>query len=210
MLRFISMLGKFFQKPDPQDPNADRVPPGQHLTNGFPILTYGQTPSNLTPENWELRIWGEIEGEERILYWEDLMAFPQETVTADFHCVTRWSKLDVTWTGVRILRLLEEIKLSPQATAVMQHCSGGYTTNLVLDEFMRPENFLVHTLEGDPIPAEHGGPLRSLIPHLYAWKSAKWLTGLEFLSKDEPGFWERNGYHMRGEPFAEERYDGLF
>lgn len=199
------MIGKHFHQIAADDPQAARVPPGQHLTNGFPVLTYGQTPT-VTQESWQLRIWGEIAGEERILRWPDLMALPQQTVTADFHCVTRWSKLDVTWTGVRVTDLLGEVELLPTAKGVMQHCSGGYTTNLCLEDFLRPENLLVHTLEGEPLPAEHGGPLRSLVPHLYAWKSAKWLRGLEFLATNQPGFWERNGYHDRGDPWAEERY----
>ncbi len=203
------MIGKFFQKVDADHPQQDRVPPGQHLAKGFPVLTYGSTPS-IDPASWELRIWGEGVGEEQVLRWADLMALPQQTFTADFHCVTRWSKLNVTWTGVRIVDLLAGIGLAPQATAVMQHCYGGYTTNLSLDEFLRPENYIVHTLEGQPLPQDHGGPVRSLIPHLYAWKSAKWLNGLEFLAQDQPGFWERNGYHMRGEPWAEERYGSVF
>jgi DMSO/TMAO reductase YedYZ molybdopterin-dependent catalytic subunit len=199
------MVGKFFQKLAGDDPLRDRVPPGQYLTKGFPVLTYGSTPS-VDLENWQLRIWGEVAAGERILRWSDLMALPQQTVTADFHCVTRWSKLEVTWVGVRVVDLFQRIELSPRATAVMQHCYGGYTTNLLLEDFIRPDTYLVHTLEGDPIPPDHGGPLRSLVPHLYAWKSAKWLNGLEILAQDEPGFWERNGYHMRGEYWEEQRY----
>ncbi|MDX2273227.1 MAG: sulfite oxidase-like oxidoreductase [Cyanobacteriota bacterium] len=199
------MSGKFFQKVAEDDPNHGRIPPGQYLTKGFPVLTYGSTP-HLTLDRWQLRVWGEIEGGERVLSWDDLMALPPQTFTADFHCVTRWSKLDVTWTGVAITDLLSSIPLTSKAKAVMQHCEGGYTTNLLLDEFIRPDNYLVYQLAGDPIPPDHGGPVRSLVPHLYAWKSAKWLTGLEVLSTDQPGFWERNGYHMRGEPWAEERY----
>lgn len=203
------MAGKFFEKVAESTPNRDRIPPGQHLTRGFPVLTYGSTPQISTDE-WELRIWGEVEGGELSLKWSDLLDLPQETFTADFHCVTRWSKLDVTWTGVRIPDLLTKVTLTPQAKAVMQHCYGGYTTNLLLDDFLRPNNYLVHTLSGQPLPPDHGGPLRSIVPHLYAWKSAKWLQGLEILSTDQPGFWERNGYHMRGEPWAEERYSSSF
>lgn len=198
------MIGKHFQKVSEDDPNRARVPPGQYLTRGFPVLTYGQTPE-VTSETWRLRIWGEV-AEERLLRWDDLMALPQHRITADFHCVTRWSKLDVTWTGVRITDLLASVELQPSARAVMQHCTGGYTTNLLLEDFLQPENLLVHTLEGQPLPAQHGGPLRSLIPHLYAWKSAKWLEGLEVLAENQPGFWERNGYHDRGDPWAEERF----
>ncbi len=199
------MPGKYFQKVSPDDPNRDRVPPGQHLTRGFPVLTYGPTP-NVNLEDWELKIWGEIEGDEQVWRWSDLMALPQTTFTADFHCVTRWSKLDVTWTGVKISDLFAAISLTTKAQAIMQHAYGGYTTNLELDDFISPENYLVHTLEGQPLPVDHGGPVRSIVPHLYAWKSAKWLHGIEVLAYDQPGFWERNGYHMRGEPFAEERF----
>ena len=199
------MIGKHFQKVAEDDPNHARIPPGQYLTQGFPVLTYGQTPE-VTQDSWQLRIWGEIEGPERILSWSDLMALPQHTLTTDFHCVTRWSKLDVIWTGVRVTDLLQDVQILSTAQGILQHCSGGYTTNLSLEDFVRPDNFLVHTLEGKPLPAEHGGPLRSLVPHLYAWKSAKWLSGLEFLAQPQAGFWERNGYHDRGDPWTEERY----
>ncbi|MEN9230958.1 MAG: sulfite oxidase-like oxidoreductase [Thermostichus sp. DG02_5_bins_236] len=201
------MVGKFFQKLAGEDPLSSRVPPGQYLARGFPVLTYGETPV-IRPEEWQLRIWGAI-AKEVVLTWEELLALPQQTFTADFHCVTRWSKLDVTWTGVRIPDLLASVSIRPEAKAVMQHCYGGYTTNLTLEEFIRPENYIVHTLEGEPIPVDHGGPVRTLVPHLYAWKSAKWISDLEFLTEDQPGFWERNGYHMRGEPWAEERFSDL-
>jgi DMSO/TMAO reductase YedYZ molybdopterin-dependent catalytic subunit len=134
------------------------------------------------------------------------MALPQSEFTADFHCVTTWSKLDVTWRGVRVTDLMAQLAVEPAAAHVMLHCYGGYTTNLALADFNRPENFLAHTLFGEPLPAEHGGPMRLVVPHLYAWKSAKWISGLEFLADPALGFWERNGYHHRGEPWAEERY----
>lgn len=197
------MPGKFFTKPEPDQ--GARVPPGQYLAKGFPVLSYGETPQ-ISTEKWLLKVWGLVD--ERSFDWSDLMNLPQQDFTADFHCVTRWSKLDVTWTGVKITDFLDALNIDPKATHVLQHCYGGYTTNLSLADFARPENFLAHTLEGEPLPAEHGGPLRSVVPHLYAWKSAKWLNGIEFLDRDEPGFWERNGYHMRGEPWAEQRYGG--
>jgi DMSO/TMAO reductase YedYZ molybdopterin-dependent catalytic subunit len=134
------------------------------------------------------------------------MAMPQTEFTADFHCVTTWSKLDVTWTGVRVTDFLREVDLDPAAVHVMQHCYGGYTTNIALDDLMRDENFFAHTLVGEPLPADHGGPLRLVVPHLYAWKSAKWINGLEFLDQPALGFWERNGYHHRGDPWAVQRY----
>jgi DMSO/TMAO reductase YedYZ molybdopterin-dependent catalytic subunit len=195
------MLGKFFQKPPPE--LQDRVPPGQHLAKGFPVLTYGDTPI-VDRSNWQLRVWGLATA--ITFSWDDIMAMPQSSFTADFHCVTTWSKLDVQWSGVKVTDLMRQIELDPKAVHLMEHCYGGYTTNIAIDDFLREENFLAHTLFGEPLPAEHGGPLRLVVPHLYAWKSAKWLNGLEFLDHEALGFWERNGYHRRGEPFAEERY----
>ncbi|MGI0491307.1 sulfite oxidase-like oxidoreductase [Alkalinema pantanalense CENA528] len=195
------MLGKFFHKPS--DELRDRVPPGQHLATGFPVLTYGDTPS-VSAENWQLKVWGLAQ--ERTISWHDLLAMPQSEFTADFHCVTTWSKLDVQWRGVKVTDFMQAIEVDPKAVHVMQHAYGGYTTNLALEDFIREENFFAHTLYGEPLPSPHGGPVRLVVPHLYAWKGAKWINGLEFLDRQELGFWERNGYHHRGEPFAEERY----
>ncbi|TAF57680.1 MAG: sulfite oxidase-like oxidoreductase [Oscillatoriales cyanobacterium] len=197
------MLGKFFKKPDSSQ--GDRVPPGQHLTNGFPIMTYGSTP-DIDLATWEFKVWGLAEP--KTFRWDDLMALPQHEFTADFHCVTRWSKLDVPWRGFKVQDFLALLTIDPTAKHVMQHCYGGYTTNIALKDLDRPDNFFAFELEGEPLPPEHGGPLRLVVPHLYAWKSAKWINGLEFLSQEELGFWERNGYHSHGEPFAEERYSG--
>ncbi len=197
------MPRKFFEKPTPDQ--GDRVPPGQYLAKGFPVLSYGETPQISTDE-WLFKVWGLVES--RSFDWSDFMNLPQQDFTADFHCVTRWSKLDVQWTGVKVTDFLDAINLDPQATHILQHCYGGYTTNLSLADFARPENFFAHTLNGAPLPPDHGGPLRLVVPHLYAWKSAKWIKGIEFLDHDQEGFWERNGYHMRGEPWAEERYGG--
>lgn len=193
------MLGKFFRK----DPDNPRVPPGQSVTERFPVLTYGPTP-RVAEEELELRIFGLVD--ERRLSWQDLMELPQTEMTKDFHCVTTWSKLDVTWTGILTTDLLSVLAPEPNASHIMFHCYGGYTTNLRLDDFTAEGCMLAHKLEGDAIPTEHGGPLRAIIPHLYAWKSAKWLSGIEFMDADKAGFWERNGYHMRGDPFKEERY----
>jgi DMSO/TMAO reductase YedYZ molybdopterin-dependent catalytic subunit len=195
------MIGKFFQKPTGSD--SDRVPPGQYLTKGFPIMTYGQTP-HIDRDSWQLKVWGLATG--TTFAWEDLMSLPQYDFTADFHCVTRWSKLDVQWRGVKVSDLMQGLEIDPAAKFVMQHCYGGYTTNLPLEDFLKSENFFAHTLSGEPLPIEHGGPLRLVVPHLYAWKSAKWINGLEFLDRNVSGFWERNGYHDRGEPWTEERY----
>ncbi|NJO73742.1 MAG: sulfite oxidase-like oxidoreductase [Leptolyngbyaceae cyanobacterium RM1_406_9] len=199
------MLGKFFQKPGPE--LQDRVPPGQHLTKGFPVLTYGQTPT-VNLENWEFKVWGLAKPV--TFNWSDFMQMPQSNFTADFHCVTTWSKLDVQWTGVKVMDFMKSVEIDPKVAHIMEHCYGGYTTNIALEDFLREENFFAHTVFGDPLPSDHGGPLRLVVPHLYAWKSAKWINGLEFLDHEELGFWERNGYHRRGEPWAEERYRGRF
>ncbi len=192
---------KFFEKPGAD--LADRVPPGQHLAKGFPVLTYGDTPQ-VSTDDWQFTVSGLAQAKK--FSWQDFMQLPQSEFTADFHCVTTWSKLDVTWRGVKVTDFLKEIEVDPEALHVMEQCYGGYTTNISLEDFVREENFFAHTLFGEPLPAEHGGPMRLVVPHLYAWKSAKWINGLEFLPKVELGFWERNGYHERGEPFAEERY----
>lgn len=194
-------MGKFFEKPGAE--LSHRIPPKQHLAKGFPVMTYGETPLVQTAD-WALRVWGKAEP--TTFVWQDLMAMPQGEFTADFHCVTHWSKLDVQWVGVRVTDLMARVSLQPDATHVLLHCYGGYTTNLTLDDFVRAENFFAHTLFGEPLPVEHGGPLRLVVPHLYAWKSAKWICGLEFLDREALGFWERNGYHRRGEPWQEERY----
>ncbi|QLG11689.1 sulfite oxidase-like oxidoreductase [Deinococcus sp. D7000] len=196
------MLAKFFKKP--ADDMGGRVPPGQSLTARFPVLTYGPA-QHYDAAEVVVRITG-LAGE-KTFTWADLLALPQTTLTYDIHCVTHWSKLDTEWTGVRVTDLMEHIQLDPAATYVMQHSVGGYTTNLSLADFTRSENLLAHTFNGEPLTAEHGGPLRLVVPHLYFWKSAKWLTGLEFMAADQPGFWEKNGYHMRGDPWAEQRYD---
>lgn len=197
----MNQIGKFFRKPESEE--SERVPPGQYLTKGFPIMTYGQTP-HIDRSKWQLRVWGLVA--EKTLSWADLMALPQHEFTADFHCVTRWSKLDVRWQGVKVSDFMTLLAVEPAAKYVLQHCYGGYTTNLPLADFLNPGNFFAHTLLDEPLPLEHGGPLRLVVPHLYAWKSAKWINGLEFLAEDERGFWERNGYHDRGEPWTEERY----
>lgn len=195
------MLGKFFKKPTADD--SARVPPGQYLTKGFPVLTYGETPQ-VSIENWQLKILGLATP--KTFTWSDLMAMPQSHFTADFHCVTHWSKLDVQWTGIKVTDFMKFVEVEPQAVHIMQYCYGGYTTNISIEDFLREENFFAHRVFDEPLPPDHGGPLRLVVPHLYAWKSAKWINGLEFLDHEELGFWEQNGYHKRGEPWAEERY----
>ncbi len=194
-------MGKYFRKPNTSE--KQRVPPDQHLANRFPVLTYGETPQ-VASEDWQLKVWGLVK--EQTFIWSDILALPQTTFITDFHCVTHWSKLDVSWVGFAVSDFMQLVDLEPSVTHVMQHCYGGYTTNLTLDDFLQEQTFLAHTLDGQPLPVEHGGPLRLVVPHLYAWKSGKWINGLEFLDHEKLGFWEANGYHRRGALWAEERY----
>ncbi|VXD18706.1 sulfite oxidase-like oxidoreductase [Planktothrix paucivesiculata] len=195
------MLGEFFSKPTSDQ--SDRVPPKQHLSKGFPVLTYGETPQ-VSIENWELKVWGLVQP--KTFNWSEIMAMPKTNFTADFHCVTHWSKLDVQWTGIKVTDFMQFVEVDPQAIHIMEHCYGGYTTNILMADFLREENFFAYQLFDEPLPADHGGPLRLVVPHLYACKSGKWINGLEFLEHEQLGFWELNGYHKRGEPWAEERY----
>jgi DMSO/TMAO reductase YedYZ molybdopterin-dependent catalytic subunit len=184
--------------------NGLRVPPGQHLTNGFPVLSYGETPS-ISLDQWKLKIYGRVE-KEVVLNWQEFTALPKIQVTADFHCVTTWSRLDNLWEGVATGEILKLVKVKPESKFVLIHCYGGYTTNLPLEDFLKPPALLAVQWEGKPLEPDHGGPCRLVIPHLYAWKSAKWVNGIELLSQNQRGFWERNGYHNYGDPWKEERY----
>ena len=195
------MLGNFFKKP--KDDMDGRIPPGQSLTTRFPVLTYGPAP-RYRLEDVSIKVSGLATP--RTFSWTELSALPQTTLTYDIHCVTHWSKLDTTWTGIAVPDLMTLIEPMPEATHVMIHSVGGYTTNLALSDFVLPANLLASRFDDKPLETEHGGPLRLVVPHLFFWKSAKWISGLEFISADAPGFWERNGYHMRGDPFKEERY----
>ena len=183
---------------------ADRLPPGQYLTEKWPVLHYGGVPK-VDLATWTLTLNGLVASPKTLSYAE-FKALPRRTVKRDIHCVTRWSLLDSEWEGVPVSEVMKLIELQPSATHVMVHGERGYTTNLSLDDFLRDENMLVDTRNGEPIPPEHGWPLRLFVPHLYFWKSAKWLRGFEFMSADKPGFWEQYGYHMRGDPWQEERY----
>ena len=183
---------------------ADRLPPGQYLTEKWPVLHYGSVP-RVDLATWTFSMNGLVQAPVH-LSREEFMKLPRRTVKADVHCVTRWSMLDSTWEGVPVTELMKLVELKPEATHVMAHAEQGFTANLSLDDFLRDENMLVDTRNGEPISAEHGWPLRLFVPHLYFWKSAKWLRGLEFMQADRPGFWEQYGYHMRGDPWQEERY----
>ncbi|RTH02631.1 sulfite oxidase-like oxidoreductase [Thermus scotoductus] len=182
----------------------ERIPPGQFVTERFPILTYGEEP-RVSPEEWRFSLFGLVE-EPFTLTYPELLRLPQVEVVRDFHCVTRWSRLDVAWRGVRVRDLLLRAKPKPQAVAALVHSYGGYTTNLFLEDLLREDVLLAHTLFDKPLPLERGGPVRLVVPHLYAWKSAKWVRGIELLDHLELGFWEKLGYHFRGDPWREERF----
>jgi DMSO/TMAO reductase YedYZ molybdopterin-dependent catalytic subunit len=184
--------------------DAGRVPPGQYLTDDFPVLSAGPTPH--TPlEKWtfSIRQGGDTS---RSWSWAEIRDLPEEEVTADIHCVTRWSKLDTRWQAVSVDTLLAQVE--HQARYVLAFCDGGYTTNLPLADVSGGQAWLAYGYDGSPLPPEHGGPARLLVPHLYFWKSAKWVRGLELLGADEPGFWERYGYNNYGDPWREQRYAG--
>jgi len=184
----------------------DRMPPGQTLTQGFPVLHDGSVPYYRDMSKWDLRIFGLVENEVQLSY-KQFMALPRREFRNDIHCVTTWSKLDNVWEGVAASTVMEQVKLLPEAAYVMLHAEHGWTTNLPLDDFLRETSFLGMKHNGEPLTPEHGYPVRMVVPHLYFWKSAKWLRGIEFTGQDKPGFWERNGYHMYGDPFKEQRYD---
>jgi DMSO/TMAO reductase YedYZ molybdopterin-dependent catalytic subunit len=179
-----------------------RVPPGQYLTQRFPVLTYGRNPK-YDLDNWSLSIDGQVE-QPYAITWAELNALPQHEITVDIHCVTRWSKLDTTWVGVKASDLLDRAK--PTGTHVMAHSDGGYTTNIPLDALYDDDVLVAHTFDGKPLEHDHGAPLRLLVPKRYFWKSAKFLRRLEVMPKDKEGFWELNGYHNDADPWKEQRH----
>ncbi len=181
-----------------------RLPPGQYLVSGFPVLSAGPTPHTPLSE-WTFSIIGEID-QPRSWTWEEFTALPVETVTKDIHCVTKWSKFDTTWKGVPVDTLLEGVDTS--AEHVLAFCDGGYTTNLPLEDVTGGKAWVAYEYDGQPLEPQHGGPARLLVPHLYFWKSAKWVRGLQLMAEDKPGFWETYGYHMYGDPWREQRYSG--
>lgn len=185
-------------------PGTDRLPPGQYLTRGFPVLDLGIRP-RFDPDRWTLKVHGEVENPLEWT-WEELRALPSVEQTADFHCVTRWSKYDVRWRGVPFRHVAELVRPKPEARHVIAVCGDGYTTNLPLEAMLDEDVLLAYELEGEPLPIEHGGPLRTLVPKRYAWKSAKFLRELRFTAQDEPGYWEVRGYHNEADPWREERF----
>jgi DMSO/TMAO reductase YedYZ molybdopterin-dependent catalytic subunit len=181
-----------------------RLPPGQYLVDGFPVLSAGPTPRTPLSE-WTFSITGEVDQPGRWT-WEELTALPAETVTKDIHCVTKWSKFDTAWRGVSVDVLLAGVDTA--AEYVMAFSDGGYTTNLPLEDVTGGKAWVAYEYDGRPLEPQHGGPARLLVPHLYFWKSAKWVRGLELMAEDAPGFWETYGYHMYGDPWREQRYSG--
>lgn len=183
---------------------TDRVPPGQYVTDDFPVLSAGPTPLILT-ENWRFTLTTEND-EELTWNWDEFQELPHEQVTVDIHCVTKWSKLDTGWEGVSLDTLLAGVKTSARFALAYSH--GGYTTNLPLADLTGGKAWVAFNYDGAPLRPEHGGPARLLVPHLYFWKSAKWVQGLRLLDQESPGFWESYGYHIYGDPWKEQRYAG--
>ncbi|MBO3746821.1 sulfite oxidase-like oxidoreductase [Streptosporangiaceae bacterium NEAU-GS5] len=181
-----------------------KLPPGQYLVHDFPVLSAGPTP-RIPLDRWEFTIETET-GEKHRWSWQDLMALPSETPTVDLHCVTKWSKLGTTWQGVSLDVLFEDVATT--ADYALVHAYGGYTTNLPLEDLLDGKAWIAYQFDGEELESEHGGPARLLVPHLYLWKSAKWVRGIQMTQDDEPGFWESVGYHNYGDPWREQRYWG--
>ena len=200
----MSSVSRGFRGRRRDEAQADRIPPGQYLVGDFPVLSAGPTPHTPLSE-WSFSIRGRVEPE-RTWSWEELRALPSETPTRDIHCVTRWSKLDTTWEGVAVDTLLEGVDV--RGAYVTAFCDGGYTTNLEMEDVTGGKAWVAYSYDGRPLEPEHGGPARLLVPHLYFWKSAKWVRGLAVTERDEMGFWEGLGYHNHGDPWREQRYWG--
>ncbi|MBI3664945.1 MAG: sulfite oxidase-like oxidoreductase [Acidobacteria bacterium] len=183
-----------------------RLPPGQSLTLKWPVLHEGRILA-FDPDRWDFQVRGQVENPLR-LTWRQFGKLPQLRVVADFHCVTAWSKFDNEWTGVPFRAIAEMARPLPKARHVMVHADPGYTTNVPLDDLMHDNVLFALAHAPEPLTPEHGAPLRLVVPHLYAWKSAKWVRGLDFIEEDRPGYWEKVGYHMYGDPFTEQRYRG--
>jgi DMSO/TMAO reductase YedYZ molybdopterin-dependent catalytic subunit len=196
----VSLVGG----PKANDERWRRLPPGQYLTEKWPVLHYGSVPT-VDLASWTFRVWGEVESP-FALTWDELQAMPRKKVRTDIHCVTRWSRLDAEFEGVPIQHILERAQLRPDARFVLAHAEQGYTANLPLAVLDDDDVLLADTADGAPLTPDHGYPLRLVVPKRYFWKSAKWLRGLELRPNDRPGFWERNGYHNEADPWREERF----
>ncbi len=181
-----------------------RLPPGQYHTERFPVLHVGDVPT-WDPATWDFRIFGAVAAERR-LSLDELQALPTTTITTDIHCVTKWSKFDTSWTGVKFTDVMALVDVAPAVAFVIGHAEYGYTANVPLADLAHDDVLLAWEYGGQPLEPQHGAPLRLVVPHLYFWKSVKWIRGIEFSTRDKPGFWERNGYHNYGDPFREQRY----
>jgi DMSO/TMAO reductase YedYZ molybdopterin-dependent catalytic subunit len=193
------------RKPLLQSHSATGVPPGQFITDKWPVLTFGTTPQ-IQLKNWRFLVFGLVEDEVE-LTWEQFLTLPQSSITADFHCVTQWTRLDNHWGGVLFKNVFKLIRPLPEAQYVMVHCFGDYSTNLSLRVLMEDDVIFAHSHDGTPLEPDHGGPLRLVIPKRYGWKSAKWVMALQFMANDEPGFWEAHDYDNNGNPWMEERFN---
>ena len=194
----------FFSRKRPEAPRP--LPPGQYTTRDFPVLSAGPTPR--TPlDKWDFSL--EYDGGVLARWtWDEMLALPRTKVHVDIHCVTKWTKFDTDWEGISIDTFLDAAKLEAPADYVMAFSDGGYTTNVPLEDLAEGKGMVAFNYDGAPLDPEHGGPARLLVPHLYFWKSAKWVRGLRFMDDDEPGFWEMYGYHLYGDPWKEQRYTG--
>ena len=191
------------KRPQPKRP----VPPGQYLEYGFPVLTAGPTP-RIPPDTWTFKLVGTTGEDLASWSWPQMQALLQTELLVDIHCVTKWSKQDTTWRGVTINTLLADAGITSPEPYVIAFCQGGYTTNLPTQDLLNDKCMVATEFDGKPLEPAHGGPARLLVPHLYFWKSAKWVRGLQFMDQDRPGFWENSGYHMYGDPWKEQRYWG--
>lgn len=190
----------------PKRASDPRIPPGQYLTRDFPVLSLGPTP-DVTVDNWKLEIEGLV-GSPKSFTWVEFQALPKTVMKTDIHCVTKWSKLETEWQGVSLDYLMELTKVSKSATHLIAHSFDGYSTNVPIADIKNGKAMVATSFENERITAPHGGPARLFVPHLYFWKSAKWLSKLEFTDSDRPGFWEARGYHNYGDPWKEQRYEG--
>ncbi|MCA1216326.1 MULTISPECIES: sulfite oxidase-like oxidoreductase [Bacillus] len=188
-----------------QTKQSERIPPNQNVTTKFPVLHTGNVPYYEDMSKWNLQVYGLVD-RPMLLSFEDIKAFPEAEVKNDIHCVTGWSRLDNIWKGIRAKDIAEKAGVHKEAGFVILHAEEGWTANLPLSDFTRETSLLAYAHNGEPLTPEHGYPLRGVFPHLYFWKSAKWLRGIQFTKENHPGFWEKNGYHMRGDPWKNERF----
>jgi DMSO/TMAO reductase YedYZ molybdopterin-dependent catalytic subunit len=203
--RFVSR-GFVGKRRSPEAAAANRVPPGQYVTRDFPVLSAGPTP-RINLADWRFTIEGLVAAPVTWT-WEEFLKLPAQTFVVDIHCVTKWTKLDTRWKGVSLDTLFEHVELDPRAAFLTAHSYGGYTTNLPIPDAVNGQAFVAYEYDDKPLTPEHGGPARLVVPHLYFWKSAKWVRGLRLMEKDKSGFWESLGYNNHGDPFKEERYTG--